>query len=253
MRNTTTRNLSTRISILASTLLFAFAVAGCAGTTGSSDSNGGDGEESTESQSTSPSTCPGGCPDGQFCFNGLCALGCNSNQDCAEDQYCATDEDRLCHNKQVPECSSDDECGGNQVCTKGYCSAQPETADECEPSPDGNDGCGEYAVCVEEESGNTCYTLPKCSAEGTCPTGQAGAVCNDGHIPNKAEICLLGLCEDTSNCPDGWSCQKASDSQVLGYCWSGGGGGTGSQCETDSDCDSGNCQGSDSPGPGICE
>lgn len=252
MRNTNASRLWRVITRFAAVSLLAAAVAGCSGTAGSNGSTDGNGDDGSESRSTSPTTCPGGCPDGQFCYNGLCAVGCNSDKDCAENQYCATDTDRLCHNKEVQECSSDSDCSGEQVCNKGLCAAQPEQSEECEPKANGKDGCGEYAVCIEEEGGNSCYTLPKCSEDGTCPTGQAGAVCNDGYLRNKADICLLGLCEDASNCPEDWTCERFNEDDVLGYC-SNRAGETGSPCEKDSDCDSGNCQGSDMPGPGVCE
>lgn len=243
---------------LATVLAALLAFAGCSGATSSNggSSDGGTSEGGTSSlKSTSPSTCPNGCPDGQYCLNGACVIGCNSDKDCADDQYCATDTTRLCHNKDVPTCTRDEDCEQNQVCTHGLCSAEPETEsnDECQPSPDGKDGCGKYAVCVERQSGNKCYTLPPCGADGTCPTGQAGAVCNEGYIPNKAEICLVGLCKGDEHCPSNWSCSKGTSSQTLGFCTATGGGQIGSMCQKDSDCNSGNCKKPSGSTHGICE
>lgn len=228
-------------------------VVGCGDTTESNGSDDDSESENAQARKELPNNCRGGCPDGQFCFNGVCAIGCNSDQDCAENQYCATDTDGLCHNTEVPTCTSDGDCAEDQVCTKGVCGAPAEEESECEPSADGEDGCGRYAVCVERDEGNTCHTLPRCGQDGSCPTGQAGAVCNEEYIPNKAEICLIGLCESSDDCPSEWSCMKAFEGQTLGFCKPGSDGGQGSTCQEDSDCDSGSCFGATSNAPGACE
>ncbi|MCP4501628.1 MAG: hypothetical protein GY822_16845 [Deltaproteobacteria bacterium] len=46
-----------------------------------------------------------------------------------------------------------------------------------------------------------------------------GAVCNDGHIPNKGRICLLGLCEGSDHCPSDATCLDVNAS--LGICSDG--------------------------------
>jgi hypothetical protein len=232
-------------------LIASLLVVACSGSDGSSSDNG----DSSESQSVgNPTTCGGGCPDGQFCFNGVCAVGCNSDSDCADNQYCATEEGGFCHNKEVPECTSDGDCTGDQICQQELCVAEPEQPDECEPSADGNDGCGKYSICVEEDSGNKCYSLPKCSADDTCPTGAVGAVCNTDYIPNKAEVCLIGLCESQDDCAGGFNCQRVTSGQELGICSpETPGGGSGDSCTEDSDCDGGEeCFGATGGFEGTC-
>jgi hypothetical protein len=226
-------------------ILFACSLlmAGCGNSSGT-----GNGPSNSNGSSLPCTPGDNDCPAGQFCFNGLCAIGCQSNQDCASDQYCATDTDGLCHNKQVPTCDGDGDCEGRQVCTQGYCTAPSESEQQCDPNAISNDGCSDTAVCVERDGSPECVTLPRCSEDGTCPTGQAGAVCNDGYLPDKDKVCLLGACESSSNCPSDWSCVKQQNS-VLGFCSSGG---FGSPCTEDSQCESGSCS-TFGPGTvGVC-
>ncbi|MDC0717009.1 hypothetical protein POL25_08905 [Nannocystis sp. bb15-2] len=182
------------------------------------------------------------CPDGQFCWNGICAIGCTSNGDCAEDQFCATDTDMLCHNKEVTTCP-EVPCEEGQVCKSGFCSTPPPPT-QCTPSPV-DDGCESNAVCFQEtEDKASCYTLPYCSQDGTCPTGTEGAVCNNGLLPDKDKICLIGVCTEASNCPTDWKCIKDQPNAVVGYCSDGG---TFAPCNSNADCLSNAC---DQPFPG---
>lgn len=175
------------------------------------------------------------CPNGQFCWNGLCAIGCTSNGDCADDQYCDTDL-LLCQNAEVPGCQNADDCFGEQICVQGLCSTPPEpTACVVGASPD---GCESNAVCFSEDDESTlCYTMPACAEDGSCPVGLAGAVCNDGYLPDKDRICLLGACEDETHCPGAWSCVKPAEGS-LGLCGSGT---LGAPCIDGDDCSSGVC------------
>ncbi|PRP92350.1 hypothetical protein ENSA5_49810 [Enhygromyxa salina] len=220
--------------------------AGSSGETGESSEAGEDGGEYV------PCSADNACPDGQFCFNGLCAVGCLSDADCGDDQYCATDTDMLCHNNEVPTCVSDSDCASSQVCVNGFCSAAPDAQDSgCNLDDYINDGCPSNAVCLEDiddpEVG-VCYEMPACSVDGACPVGLEGAVCNDGYLPSKDAICLIGLCETVSDCPAQWSCVHFNQS-VLGTCSDGG---FGSPCATGADCQSGNCTELPGLGGGFC-
>ncbi len=194
------------------------------------------------------------CPSGQFCFNGLCALGCLSNQDCAADQYCQTNGDRLCHNKVVTTCPQT-ACLDTQLCINGLCSTPPPST-QCDPDQvvNGNDGCNAQSICIDDSSGQPpapkCYTFPACSEDKSCPIGTQGAVCNDGLLPNKGLICLTGLCKTAANCPSNWACFKAAQNDVLGVCSNKA---YGSPCHVGADCASGTCM-VISPGfPGFCQ
>lgn len=209
---------------------------------GSSPTGGADGGEYMPCSAQNP------CPDGQFCFNGLCALGCNSDGDCADDQYCDTEGDRLCHGKVVSTCP-EVACASGQECVNGFCST---TVDQqCEQMPNGEDGCDRDELCVEQPDvpeAYQCYTFPACAADDTCPVGTTGAVCNAGILPNKDKICLIGGCLEQAHCPADWRCVEL-DGAVVGFCSSGG---VGFPCGSGADCDSGNCQ-TPLPGvPGIC-
>ena len=207
---------------------------------------GGDTDNDTETSNDDGGGAEGGgfepctgdnpCPDGLFCFNGLCALGCTNNDNCADDQYCDTSS-LLCQNSEVSGCGGDDDCFGEQLCLEGLCSTSPVSA-ECNPagSPD---GCDSDAVCFvqDEDETTACYSMPACGEDGSCPLGQGGAVCNDGYLPNKDRICLLGACETTEHCPGDWVCAKPSGG-VLGFCSSGT---LGSPCTDGTECASGVC------------
>jgi len=173
-----------------------------------------------------PETCTAldKCPPGMACFNGLCAASCNTDADCPASQRCQTSGDQLCHDRDIRTCP-ESECSASQVCANGYCSAMP-SAGACGGSPFGNsDGCDAGAVCLsgpdvdgEPFAGSSCFVMPLCPDEGACPTGPFGAVCNDGLFPEKARICLAGLCTSKSNCPEGWSCLPAYANAPYGGC-----------------------------------
>lgn len=190
------------------------------------------------------------CPSGQFCFNGLCALGCTSNGNCRADQFCDTEGDRLCHNNSVPTCNVAGDCAEQQICTAGFCSTPPPQT-QCDPdqAPNGTDNCDSKSVCFDDgDYGNPnpkCHTFPACAADKTCPTGAKGAVCNDDLIPNKEKICLIGLCRVVANCPADWACVKGVSTDVLGWCSPRS---PGSPCAGAADCLSGRCS---QPVPGF--
>ncbi len=188
------------------------------------------------------------CPSGQFCWNGLCALGCTSNDDCAADQYCDTEFDMLCHNRTVSTCP-DTPCAEGQICKDGFCSTPP-VPTQCTPRLDGMDGCDDYSLCLEEEDESTaCYSFPACDQNRQCPVGMNGAVCNTGIIPNKAYMCLTGLCQTPDHCPTNWSCiRNATD--TVGMCSDGQ---MGSLCLNNDNCQSGlDCMGAMPGSYGVC-
>lgn len=221
-------------------------------TDGGTETGGSTGGNSSNPTSGSddfwPCSASKACPDGQFCFNGVCAIGCLSDKDCADNQFCATDDDMLCHNKQVPTCP-DTPCVEGQVCVNGFCSTPPPDT-QCDPTtlPD---GCESNALCIEHEEGKAeCYTFPYCSQDGTCPVGTEGAVCNDGLAQGKDKICLIGLCTADTHCPADWNCVKFEANGVIGYCSNGG---FGELCDSNDQCVSGVCMLPPIPGePGFC-
>ncbi len=199
------------------------------------------------------------CPSGQWCFNGLCAPGCMTDQDCASNQYCDTQIDlpnnqygtHMCVNKEVPGCSTDADCAQTQSCVMGLCSAQSEQK-ECTMRPDGQDGCDEFSICLDisetEQEQTACVTFPPCPQDGDCPLGQVGSVCNEQDIPGKARICLTGLCKSVDNCPVGFKCIMPGG--TLGMCSNGT---MGMPCLGADDCSSDlTCMGAMSGVPGFC-
>jgi hypothetical protein len=248
-------NIRSRIVTLAIVALL-FPLPACEPSIGDATAETGDESDSAATTPTGgaedggeymPCTNDNPCPAGQFCFNGLCAPGCNSNGDCAADQYCDTEFDKLCHNKEVATCP-DVACPTGQECVNGFCSAGAGPA--CEWMPNGEDGCDDHSLCYEAEGeASQCYAFPACAEDDTCPKGTAGAVCNVGLIPSKAKICLIGYCLDSAeHCPAGDSCVKFGGEDV-GTCSSGG---PGELCVSAADCVSGECFGAMSGFPGVC-
>jgi hypothetical protein len=185
----------------------------------------------------SPCSDANACPDGQFCFNGICAIGCQSNGDCAADQFCDTEFDKLCHNKTVTTCP-EVACPEGQECVNGFCSGSSEEA-MCAQMPNGEDGCEKNALCIaESENSAKCYTFPACAEDDTCPVGTHGAVCNTGIIPSKGRICLVGLCTEATHCPSGDKCVTFEESGEIGACSAGA---FGDLCHAAADCKSNNC------------
>lgn len=223
---------------------------GSGSTGGGSSSGGGTGGGSGIALGCSASMA---CPSGQFCFNGVCAYGCQTNGNCAADQFCDTETDHLCHNKTVQSCSGAGSCLSTQECVSGFCSTPP-PATQCDPNQvsSGNDGCDTKSICFapqEQGASPKCHTFPACAQDKTCPVGTSGAVCNDGLIPNKARICLVGVCKTVEHCPASWACVKFTATDVLGLCSNKM---TGAPCTKPSECLSNNCS-IPAPGfPGFC-
>ncbi|MBL8951930.1 MAG: hypothetical protein JNK82_14200 [Myxococcaceae bacterium] len=227
---------------------------GAGGGSGTAGSGTGGGSGSAGSGEFGLCSAANKCPSGQFCFNGVCAIGCQSNGDCATDQYCDTMDlgpPFFCKNKTVSTCPTV-ACAENQECKNGLCAAKPApNAPACMPRPDGMDGCDKYSLCLPGDNGGdaVCYGFPACAQDGSCPTGLVGAVCNAGYIPNKGRMCLTGACRDATHCPSQWKCVRDT-TDVLGSCSAGR---VNDFCLVDADCQSNICYSAGGPGfPALC-
>ena len=78
--------------------------------------------------------------------------------------------------------------------------------------------------------------------------GLVGAVCNDGALPDKDQLCLVGYCRGLEHCPDDWHCVDTGV-VALGVCGSGA---IGQPCLTPEHCLSGNCLPTLPGLPGLC-
>ncbi len=222
------------------------------GNTGGGNTGGGSGGEQQQSALCSATNK---CPSGMFCFNGLCAIGCTSNNDCAADQYCDTKTVgpiAYCQNKVVKTCAANGDCAASQLCLNGLCSMKPpEVKPACQLTYDANDGCGEYSLCHDPVEDNDteqdayCASFSPCPESGVCPVGEVGSVCNEGYLSGKGRFCLSGACRTDANCPTSWSCVGPMFGAPLGFCSMGT---QGMPCMENKDCRSNTCM---QPMPGM--
>lgn len=224
-----------RIQLLLITVMIA---AGCGG----SRATPGDGGSDTGDMIT-PNSCTARapCPAGGKCVNGLCHEGCAMDSDCPKEQFCDM-VDYLCHERAVTACPATP-CATSQICVNGLCSTPP-SGQICGPSPfTMADGCPRTAICLADAMvdgmrvhDHECYTLPDCPPEAQCPHG---SICNDGIFPDKARMCLAGICKVPADCLGGWQCVFVSDPTTsYGQCTDGK---PGSVCTNPSHCLSSTC------------
>lgn len=113
---------------------------------------------------------------------------CESDDDCASTQRC--NDEGVCEQRPPGTCDTDSDCGFNQYCAAGQCSA-----DSC--SEDGD--CAEGAIC----DGDRCRA--GCRENGDCEDGQ---VCNAVSLQCEAAGCLstgcvpiIETCDDSQDVP----------------------------------------------------
>lgn len=60
------------------------------------------------------------CPEGKVCVRGFCRVICETDQDCAEEEYCFVrpNNDNYCVNPNEP-CLI--ECAEHEICRRGEC------------------------------------------------------------------------------------------------------------------------------------
>ncbi len=176
------------------------------------------------------------CAAGSECAGTTCAPTCATDTACDDAEYCTSAG--VCQPDEVPACSSDADCAAWEVCRYGYCAAPSDI--DCTPSLNG-DVCGTYGLCVDTDSDGAgqCTTAPSCAEDGSCPVGELGAVCNEGYIPGKLGVCLIGFCREDLHCPADTNCVRGELYEV-GTCSDGT---PGSNCLTDDDCLAGGCIG----------
>ena len=167
-----------------------------------------------------PTTCPDvPCGANEQCVDGACVpktpttcpeVPCASNQTC---------QSGVCiDNTQPTECP-DVPCASGQICQLGECVARPAM---CQVRLDGSDGCDHDELCLFSDVEETeCARFEDCRADGSCPVGVFGAVCNIDMIPGKSRVCMTGLCTGHEHCPDQWRCVHLGVGSSLGQCSSG--------------------------------
>ncbi|MFT3765044.1 MAG: hypothetical protein QM820_05955 [Minicystis sp.] len=107
-------------------------------------------------------------------------------------------------------------CSDGFECIDGLCLQASGTS--CHLSDDGNDGCDAHSVCRQGSSGNRCYPVPDCPANGICPSTSTGDTCNDGTLTSKAAVCIPGRCLADADCPETEHCVRKKVSDVIGSC-----------------------------------
>ncbi len=165
------------------------------------------------------------CPVNQGCWSGLCDDECNTNGDCAADEYCYFE---------------------NGI-TPGRCAPQTGSCDDVDPN------CPNGATCYEGSCTNTncgndldCNIYSRCYNSGRC-LNQPDDRCNGVHCAN-GEQCIKGACKKpcvgNADCPMGEQCIQGGcfpepdpcdgiDCKVSEVCSEGG---CHPQCAVDADC-----------------
>jgi MYXO-CTERM domain-containing protein len=131
-------------------------------------------------------------------------------------------------------CSSDSDCGANQVCTNSQCEEAPCGSDADCPAGQECDGSGDCVI-------PTCSSDADCDSDYECHNGQCLSsciVCRD--CSSQADCGANGFCADLgggnkciTNCGDQGSCPGDSQCFQLPSPASSG------QCSSTNDCDSG--------------
>jgi hypothetical protein len=137
-------------------------------------------------------------------------------------------------------------CEAPLECNFGHCTAPAYTA-VCEAGDPFDTICGNDELCFENlDEQTTCIPMAPCPTDCDCPVGEFGAVCNEGGVPTKERVCLVGMCDGPEHCPDDFNCIQPF--QGYGMCSSGS---FGEPCSDDAHCDSGSCL-ILAPGAGTC-
>jgi hypothetical protein len=189
----------------------------------------GDLECSSGTETCQPVVAPGcetddDCAEGEFCGKGQCfALPCETVEDCPEGYFCKG----VCF-PIPPECEVDEDCvqvegviGPGPICCAGTCVAQ-----ECCGADDVH--CDEGEFCTDE---GICVVIgPECETDEDCDDGEiccaeachAIECCIEDEDPNArcgdGETCFEGVCEavctgDADCADDACCCQDGSCSE----------------------------------------
>ena len=172
-----------------------------------------------------PKCTPNSCPTGQLCGeNGICTFSPTDQPECSDDNPCAGDlvcsEGKCIPNQTQPECSDDNPCAGDLVCVNEKCVECSEQkacqtgkkcdAGKCVVDPDYHDGlCVSSEDCVNEEF--------------TCQDGKCIAKCKSSdECEGNTTVCdLNGQCTaacNTGYCPEGMVCEGRIRICVPGEC-----------------------------------
>lgn len=207
------------------------------------------------------------CAAGTRCVNRICTPSCTGDAGCAAGSYCegpAPLED-VCASNVPIVCQRSLDCPGPQLCLGGLCISEQLRADGgsqgCIPSSL-RDACGPDALCFQTRVSNQCLGMPACAANGGCPVGNPGSVCNDGRnpdggqlFPGKQRICLYGFCVADTDCTQKAHCFHPLAGDPLGNCNFGV---AGDPCFSNADCiGSSGCSApdggfTDGGAPGVC-
>lgn len=153
---------------------------------------------------------------------------CNTDDECAEGDFCVgghcADEP---DNNSAP-CESDDDCPSGETCTDGTC------------SPTGTNNVSNNMACFENDQG-VCV-MEDCPGDNDCTPTPCDLGCGDGQVQDGCEcvdvacetnddcdgtaVCIDGICDqckEDAHCPEGLVC---SDGQCL----------EDTDCQEDTDC-----------------
>ena len=167
---------------------------------------------------------------GEICFylTGTCRVACNSDDQCAEDEYCNIktgiclekgagqteydDDDNDTHGdgELYDFCTGDDECKEGLECQDGYCIPKEETDDDDVTDDDDND---DNDVTDDDDNDDNDVTDDDDNDDVTDDDDDDDDIYGDG------EEC--DLCDNTEDCVKGLKCVVSFDSGEM-YCTENG-------------------------------
>ncbi len=179
------------------------ALSGCAGGQGGED--GGDGLDGDDGGLVCNSDDQ--CAEDEFCHGGVCRPEgwCDDSEDCGEGMLC----NRMAHECVEAECLEDADCGPRQVCIEGRCWGICEGV-ECEPGERCNQDTGLCEPMSCTVGSQPCSSDADCSGDLHCDPISAGCTeCPTGFFCNFHECFALQMeCLDHSYCGSDERCNS---------------------------------------------
>ncbi|MDA3864337.1 MAG: hypothetical protein PF689_10770 [Deltaproteobacteria bacterium] len=170
------------------------------------------GEECLDTGFCSPKEAPqticesdADCGNGTICEldpetgNMICIPGCTSDDDCAEDEVCAScnrcepEDNPVCGDSKV-FCENNEDCG-SKICSEDHkCALSCETSDPLCPT---GQVCSTDGVCIDDPAPENpeCVFSSDCGSSFLCLNTYCHSTCEIDDECGYGEFCHLGVCK----------------------------------------------------------